>query len=322
MSEPKYPLISFVVPLYNEAVGLEFFHKSLVKIAKKTASETYEIIYCDDGSTDNTALIVRAWNAKDPRVKLVRFSRNFGKESALTAGITEASGQAVMMLDGDGQHPIELIPKFIDAWRNGAQVVVGVRTGNTRERWFRRVRSWLFYQVFNRFTGQKIIPGSTDFRLIDRQVQQAFLGLKESSRITRGLIDWLGFRRKFIHFKAYERKSGSPTYGRRQLIGLAINSFVSLSPIPLYLFGYLGMFITTGAFLLGSSILVEQIILNDPLRWKFTGTAMLGTLILFLVGIVLMSQGILSLYISRIHSQSKARPLYVIDYLASAGIKK
>jgi dolichol-phosphate mannosyltransferase len=168
--------------------------------------------------------------------------------------------------------------------------------------------------------GQELVPGSTDFCLIDQAVQQAFLNFKEDGRITRGLIDWLGFRREFIYFEARARADGSSSYSRQQLMGLAANSFVSLSPKPLYLFGYLGVLITVAALLLGTSVLIEQVILGDPWHWKFTGTAMLGILTLFLVGIILLSQGILSLYISHIHSQSKGRPLYVIDYSGSSGI--
>ena len=314
-------LISFVVPVYNESAGLHTFHSALLKAIQQAVDGDYEIIYCDDGSTDDTAALVRQWHAHNPQVKLVSLSRNFGKENALSAGIAIATGDAVITLDGDSQHPVELIPKFIEAWEDGAQVVVGVRSGQSHESWFKHLGSRLFYKIFNRLTQQKLLPGSTDFRLIDKAVQQAFLDLKETDRITRGLIDWLGFERKFIHFTAPARQLGSPGYNRRQLMRLAANSFVSLTPTPLYIFGYLGVFITSGALVLGTSVLVEQLLLADPWHWEFTGTAMLGILILFLVGILLMSQGILSLYISHMHSQSKQRPLYVIDYDGSAGIK-
>jgi glycosyltransferase involved in cell wall biosynthesis len=315
-------LISFVIPLYNEAPGLEAFHASLLDVIAKADIKTYEIIYCDDGSTDNTGKLVQSLHDADSHVKLIKFSRNFGKESALTAGIAEAAGQAIITLDGDGQHPVELLPKFIESWMSGAQVVIGIRTSNSGEKSIKKSNSRWFYTVFNKLTGQKLIPGSTDFRLIDKAVQQAFLQLKESDRITRGLIDWLGFTRDYIYFDAKPRESGDSSYGTSKLMKLAADSFVSLTPTPLYVFGFFGIFITCGAFLLGSCVFLEQIILNDPLHWNFTGTAMLGILILFLVGIVLLSQGILSLYISHIHSQSKARPLYVIDYDKSAGVKK
>lgn len=319
MNNSAEPVLSLVVPLYNEGAGLPTFHESLMGTIQKNISEPYEIIYCDDGSSDQTEALIKQWHAADPRTKLIKLSRNFGKENALTAGIAAAKGQAIITLDGDGQHPVELLPQFIAAWRDGAAVVIGIREKSSSD-WAGRLSSHLFYRLFNSMTGQKLVPGSTDFRLIDRRVQQAFLELKETDRITRGLIDWLGFRRTYINFDANVRIHGEPAYNRKMLVKLAMNSFVSLTPKPLYFFGYVGVLITTLAFLLGLSVFVEQLLLGDPMGWKFTGTAMLSILVLFLVGMILMSQGILSLYISHIHSQSKQRPLYIVDYQGSAGI--
>jgi glycosyltransferase involved in cell wall biosynthesis len=314
--------ISVIVPVYNEAGGLRAFHESLVEQLETSVKNAYELIYCDDGSTDDTAHLIQEIRSKNEHIKLIRLTRNFGKENALTAGINEATGQAIILLDGDGQHPVELIPKFITSWTEGSPVVVGVRDSSKQKQYFKSVRSKWFYKLINLFTRNELQPGSTDFRLIDRSVQQAFMSLQETNRITRGLIDWLGFEPTYIHFVAKNRLAGSASYSSSQLMQLAANSFVSLSPRPLYIFGYLGIFITFGAFILGVTVFVEQLLLGDPLNWKFTGTAMLGILILFLVGIVLLSQGILSLYISHIHSQSKGRPLYVIDYRKSGGIRR
>lgn len=314
-------LLSVVVPLYNEREGLEHFHRSLLVALAISAIDAYEIIYCDDGSSDDADRLISVWHRDDPQVKLIKFSRNFGKENALSAGIAFAKGQAVIMLDGDGQHPPRFISDFVEAWREGAQVVLGVRTETTGETLSRRVGSKLFYGLFNKFARQKLIPGSTDFQLIDRAVQKAFLSLPESQRITRGLIDWLGFKRKLIYFQADARANGSPGYSFLKLIQLAMNSFVSLTLMPLYIFGCLGVFITAASLLLGSSVVIEQLLLGDPWHWRFTGTAMLAIVIVFLIGIVLLSQGILSLYISHIHQESKRRPLYVIDEANSVGIK-
>jgi len=322
MSKAPAPLLSVVVPLYNEAAGLPGFHESLLSVVRAATKGSYEIIYCDDGSDDGTADIIKRLHADDPEVKLVRLSRNFGKESVLTAGIAAASGEAVLTIDGDGQHPVGRIPDFIKAWRQGAQVVVGVRVNYAGDGFLNSLGSWLFYRLFNLFTGHKLLPGSTDFRLIDKSVAKAFLSLKEGDRITRGLIDWLGFKREIISFQAGRRQAGSAAYSRGQLIQLAANSFVSFSPKPLYLFGYLGMAITFFSLLLGTTVIIEQLVLGDPWQWDFTGTAMLGILTLFLVGIILLSQGILSLYISHIHSQAKGRPLYVIDYSQSVGLEQ
>lgn len=313
-------LLSIVVPVYNESAGLSEFHSSLIGVLQKSVKD-FEVIYCDDGSVDDTAKLISKWHQSDPRIKLISFSRNFGKEKALLAGIAQSQGQAILMLDSDGQHPVELIPKFINTWQAGAQVVIGLRTDSGDFGWFKRLTARLFYNIFNRLAEQKLIKGATDFRLIDKSVQQVYLTLPEDDRITRGLIDWVGFKHEYIEFTAKKRQSGSPSYGLSKLMGLAANSFTSLTPKPLYLFGYLGIFITMASFILGIVVIIEQLILGDPLHWKFTGTAMLGILLLFLVGIVLMSQGILSLYVSRIHNQSLQRPLYVIDYAKSAGIE-
>jgi len=315
-------LVSVVVPLYNESAGLQKFHESLLAAIRSSAKDSYEVIYCDDGSIDATADTVRQFCRQNDKIKLVQLSRNFGKEYALSAGIAQANGQVVIMLDGDGQHPANLIPKFVAAWQDGAEVVVGVSTNRRSEGFTKRIGSRVFYRAFNTLTGQKLISGMTDFRLITKPVQEAFLQLDETDRITRGLIDWLGFKRVYIEYTENPRESGEPSYSLRSLMKLAANSFVSLSPKPLYIFGYLGVFITTAALMLGSTVFIEQIIFDDPLHWKFTGTAMLSILLLFLVGLVLTAQGILSLYVSHIHSQTKHRPLYVIDYKNSVGLRR
>lgn len=322
MTKQIDPVLSVVVPVYNEKANLELFQSSLLETLTSCVKDAYEVIYCDDGSTDGSTVLIRHWAATNKRIKLIQFSRNFGKENALSAGIAKATGEAIIMLDGDNQHPVKLIPEFVDAWKNGAEVVVGIRDSNADEGWFKRLGSKLFYRIFNKLTDQELLPGSTDFRLIDKSVQQAFVGLKESDRITRGLIDWLGFRRDYIHFDATARQGGTAGYSRRKLLSLAANSFVSLTPKPLYMFGYLGVFITFTAFLLGLAVIVEQLIMNDPWNWRFTGSAMLGILILFLVGIILMALGVVSLYISHLHNQSKQRPNYIINYKRSVGIPK
>jgi dolichol-phosphate mannosyltransferase len=274
---------------------------------------------CDDGSNDDTVRIVYTLAGQNKHIKLLRLSRNFGKELALTAGISYATGQAIITLDGDGQHPPEKISEFIDKWRSGAQVVVGIRTANKREGFVKKYGSKLFYLLFNKATGQHLVPQATDFCLISKNVQKEFVRLSEPQRITRGLISWLGFKRDYVYFVARARSGGKSRYNTRKLMGLAANSVVSLSPAPLYFFGYVGSFITFASFFLGITVLIEQVILGDPLRWDFTGTAMLSILVLFVTGIILMSQGILALYISRIHTQTKKRPLFIVDESQSIG---
>lgn len=321
-SSAASPLLSVVVPALNEGGHLARLHEELAAELRRLAGSDFEIIYCDDGSTDNTAELVTGWHAADPRVKLIKFSRNFGKESALTAGIAEASGQAIITIDADGQHPVELLPQFVAAWREGARTVVGRRTNGSGGSLLKRMGTRVYYATFSKLARQRLEPDATDYRLIDRSVQQAFLELHETERVTRGLIDWLGFQRTYVNFRSNERAAGTASYGFRKLVRLAMNSVVSMTPAPLYIFGYLGVGITIFALCLGGAVGLEQIMLHDPLGWRFTGTAMLGILLLFLVGVVLMSQGILSVYVSHVHAQSKRRPLYVIDYQDSAGVDK
>jgi glycosyltransferase involved in cell wall biosynthesis len=312
-------LLSVVVPLYNESDVVAPFHDGLVAELDSSLPGGYEIIYIDDGSSDDTPILVREFCKDNSRVKLLQLSRNFGKENALSAGIEAARGRAVLMLDGDGQYPVSAIPEFIAAWKGGAQVVVGRCLNRHSDGYLKRAGSRIFYGIFRRLSGQKLEAGMTDYRLIDRVVADAFLQLPETDRVTRGLIDWLGFRRAYVIYEENRRLGGTPGYSLRDLIKLGANSFVSLTPTPLYIFGCLGVIITIGAFILGGAVLLEQVILGDPWHWKFTGTAMLGIMVLFLVGIVLMSQGILSLYISHIHAQSRRRPLYIVDYGESVG---
>ena len=313
----KKKSISIVVPLFNEEKSINSFHKSLIKVLIQTKLE-FEIVYIDDGSTDDTANLIN--NFKDKRVKLIALSRNFGKEIALSAGVATSKYEAIIMLDGDGQHPVELIPEFISQWQSGSDVVIGLRKASSGRSTLARMNSYLFYKIFNLISGQKLIPESTDFRLIDREVAEEFNKLSEDHRMTRFLIDWLGFDRSYVHFDAKKREHGEASYSTRKLINLAFNSMISSSPKPLYFFAYLGVMICLLSLFLGIAVIIEQLILSDPLGWKFTGTAMLGILIIFLVGIVLMSQGIISVYISRIHNQSKGRPLYVINKRKSVGL--
>lgn len=307
--------ISIVVPVHNEAPGLANFYSQLTKAVDqlKAQGHSHQIIFCNDGSTDDTTTVLQTLVKEDKHLSVISLSRNFGKEAALTAGIAQADGDATVILDGDGQHPIELIPDFVEAWKNGAKVVIGVRRNSASDGHFKRLGSRLFYRLFNRLSNQKLVPGSTDFRLIDASVQKAFLRLGESERITRGLIDWLGFEREYIYFDARNRESGTAQYNSSKLFKLASDSIVSLSALPLYISAGLGLLITPLALILGLTVLIEQIILEDPLNWNFTGTAMLGIVILFLVGIILICLGILSLYISHIHTQSQKRPLYIVD---------
>lgn len=314
--------LSIVVPTFNESAGIEEFHKRLLlPNVFRVTEESYEVIYVNDGSGDDTLAILTEIAKKDDHTKIVTLSRNFGKEVATSAGIEFASGKAIIIMDSDGQHPPELIAEFIDKWKGGAQVVIGVRASNQKEGSIKRWGSKLFYKLFNGVNSVQMQPGSTDFRLIDRAVQQEFIKLPEHNRITRGLIDWLGFKRDYIYFDAPARLAGEATYSSKKLLGLAMNSFVSLSLKPLFMLAWAGFIITLLSLSVGIFLLIEQYMLGDPLSLNFTGAALLSIFISFLVGLVLTSQGVLAIYISHIHTHAQGRPLFIVDRSKSIGIE-
>lgn len=307
----KYKL-SVIIPAYNESKNIAQTCQDVISNIPPVFSK-YEIIVVDDGSIDSTVKTVEVLNKNNRNIKLLALSRNFGKEVATSAGISHATGDATLILDADGQHPPEYIPSFVQEWLSGAQIVVGVRQSNSDEGFIKRYGSKLFYILLNKFAGVNMVPSSTDFRLIDKEVQQAFSSLQEGSRITRGLIDWMGYDVSYIKFHAKERVHGKAGYNVKKLIKLAMNSVVSLSLLPLYISGYVGVAITSLSMLGGIFVIIENYLLNDPLKLNITGSASLGLFITFLVGIVLIGQGLTAVYISRIYEESKDRPLFLVN---------
>lgn len=315
-TKSKAPLISVVAPVYNEAAGIRYFHAGLAKQLNAQAGYRFEIIYCNDGSTDATLTILQKIAARDARIKIITLSRNFGKEIATTAGLQTASGQAVITIDADGQHPVQLIKKLLENWRAGSKVIIGLRSSNLHASLIKRSGSRLFYGLFNRFTGLRLVAGATDFRLIDGAVRDDFVRLTEHNRITRGLIDWLGYDRTYVAFDAGPRLHDTAGYSLRKLAKLAVDSVISLSSSPLYLAAYLGAVVLPLSLLLGLTMVMNDL-LGDPLNWRATGSAYITVAELFLIGILLASQGIIGLYLSHIHSETQNRPLYIIDHEAS-----
>lgn len=304
--------ISIIVPVYNEEQNVPLFYDAVRAVLARLHNADYELIFINDGSGDKSGDVLEQLAAKDKKVQYIEFSKNFGKEAATSAGLSLATGDAAIMIDADLQHPVELVPVFLEKWEKGADVVVGVREENTNEGFIKKYGSVLFYAIMNSIGDTKITPRATDFRLIDRKVIDEFNKFTERGRMTRGLIDWLGFKREYIFFTANERKHGKASYNCTKLIKLALSSFISYSLFPLKLAGYLGLAITFFSGLVGLFMLVEDIILNDPLSLDFSNITMLAMLILFLVGIVLACLGLIALYVANIHGEVMNRPLYVI----------
>ena len=309
--------VSVVVPVFNEEAGIfEFLDKELSPVLKGLNYET-EIILVNDGSKDKTIKEIERFIKKEKQVKLLSLARNFGKEIALSAGLKYATGDVAIMIDADGQHPVEMIPKMIDKWENGAEIVTAVRDENTTKHKF---GSKIYYWLMRRFGNRKVVVGAMDFRLLDKAVVEEFNRFTERNRLARGLVDWMGIPQEYIKEKTKDRKNGKPSYSSKKLARLTIDTIISSSRTPLVIFGYIGIFITVVSLLFGLFILVQQYILGDPLGLDWSGAVAMSVFIAFLVGLVLISQAITALYVSQIHAEAKGRPLYIIDKKKSIGI--
>ena len=310
--KPVTDLISIIIPCHNEEANVEPLHQALVAVCAGISDSNFEFIFVDDGSSDDTVARLEHIKAEDSRVRTVELVRNFGKEIAITAGLHACLGTAAISLDADLQHPPALIPSLIEKWRQGNEVVVGVmRTGANHAPLAKRLSSGLFYRLISIMSNVNIVAHATDYRLVDRLVIDEFNRFTEHGRITRGLIDWLGFRRAYVSFTPARRHAGQAAYGYIKLINLAINSMVSMSLFPLKLAGYLGLIIMLLSGPFGAFIFVEKYLLHDPWNLSFSGSAILAVILLFLVGIILVSLGLMALYIASIHAEVLNRPLYV-----------
>ncbi len=303
-------LLSIVIPVYNEAANLPLLYKELLRHTQRLSYQ-FEVIFVDDGSQDDSARIIRGLEDSDPDVRALELARNFGKEAAVSAGLHAAKGDAAIVMDADLQMPPRLLQDFIIQWEDGAEIVVGVFASRSMS-FVRRTGAKIFYRIMGWIGQSKITPHATDYRLLDRQVINVFKNLTEHNRITRGMIDWLGFTRAYVPFEQEARRHGKPNYSMKSLIALAMNSFTSYSLVPLKLAGYLGIIILALTIPAGLFMYVERYILDDPLGLLFGGTDMLAIMILFLVGVVLACLGLISLYIANIHAEVINRPLYVV----------
>ena len=314
----KRKTISIVTPVYNEESGVrKFLDKQLLPVLQDPKYDI-EVIIVNDGSSDKTVDIINDSEImKKMKTRLISFSRNFGKEVALSAGLQYAKGEAVIMIDADGQHPVETIPKMLDKWENGADVVTAVRKHNTTKH---RLGSRMYYALMKMFGNKDIVVGAMDFRLIDRNVVDEFNKFTERNRLARGLIDWLGFKQEYITVQTRGRLGGKPSYNFGMLLKLAGDSLASSSRMPLLIFGWIGIIITIVSLILGLFILIQQYIMGDPLGLEWSGAVAMSVFVSFLVGLVLVSQSMTALYISQIHVESKGRPLYVIDKKKSVGL--
>ena len=299
--------ISIIVPMYNEATNVRPLYDELKTAMSRQHKYRFEVIFVDDGSQDNSAREAKLLAHRDRRLRVLELSRNFGKEPAMTAGLHAARGDAALILDADLQMPPRLMGKFIQKWEEGSEVVVGVFARRNTSA-LHKLGSRIFYRTMQLIAHTEITPHATDYRLLDRKVVNEFNRLTEHNRITRGLIDWLGFRRSFIRFEQQERLSGKPSYSFRKLAHLAMNSFTAYSLVPLKLAGYLGITILVVSLPIGAFMFYERV----ANHWPIHGTAFLAIMLVSMVGVVLACLGLISLYIAHIHAEVTNRPLYIV----------
>ncbi len=280
----------------------------LVTILEQVPALGWEIIFVDDGSSDATLSILREIQRADARVRLLALSRNFGHQMALTAGMQNAAGNAVVVMDADLQHPPEVIPEMLDRWRQGADVAYGVRTESEDNSNFKHWTSKIFYQLFNRLSTVSIPSDSADFRLMDRLVVDAFLSMPERDRFVRGMVAWTGFRQEAVPYHQAGRARGETKYSLQKMLQLAFNGILSFSSIPLRLMTRVGFLVAGFALVSIVYVLAVRLFTHD---WV-AGWAMQSISILFLGGLQLIIIGVLGEYLERIYKEIKQRPLYLV----------
>ncbi|MDH7796481.1 MULTISPECIES: glycosyltransferase family 2 protein [unclassified Beijerinckia] len=301
------PQISVVVPMYNEAENLSPLIARLVPVLERCAA-SFEVVFVDDGSRDNTLDVLRAAHAVDPRLGGISFSRNFGKEVAIAAGLDHARGDAVVIMDADLQHPPEVIETFVERWHAGFQNVYAQRTDREGDSPLRRWLTEKFYEMFAIFGETRLPPGAGDFRLLDRKAVSALRAMPERARFSKGLYAWIGFRSTGVPFTVADRAHGESKFSYRKLTRFALDGLMSFTTLPLRIWTFIGTLVSTIALLLAAYFLLKTAAYGVDVP----GYASLIVSILFFAGIQLMSLGILGEYVGRIFAEVKRRPLYLI----------
>ena len=304
--------LTVVVAAFNEAASLPELHRRLdAVLAGLRADEGVDagVLYIDDGSTDDTWAVLQGLAATDPRVSLLRLSRNFGKEAALTAGLDRVLEGAALILDADGQDPPELIPGFVRLWREGHDDVHGTRLARAGEGWFKRASAHAFYRVIQRLSKTPIPADTGDFRLLSPRALAALRELRERHRFMKGLFGWVGFNRVSLPYRREPRLAGQSKFNTWRLWNFAMEGITSFSTAPLRLATYLGVATALVAFAYGLWIILKALFLGDPVA----GWPTMMSVILFLGGVQLMALGLIGEYLGRLYEESKQRPLYLVD---------
>jgi len=306
-TKPK-TVLSIVVPFFNEEDVLPEFHRRLTAVLD-VMTEHCEIIYVDDGSKDDSLFITQNFTPSSSNIRCIVLSRNFGKESAMSAGLEYSQGEAIIIIDADLQDPPELIPQMVFRWRQGYDVVNMQRSNRHGETWFKRFSATCFYKVFNKMTALDVPENVGDFRLLSANVVKHINALPERNRYMKGIFSWPGFRQMTIQFERDVRFCGETKWNYLKLIGLAMDGITSFSIRPLRLATIVGALVTVSAFLYGSFIIIKTIVFGVPV----SGYPSMIIVQLVLSGVQLLSIGLLGEYIGRIFVETKQRPLYLVQ---------
>ncbi|MDJ0555378.1 MAG: glycosyltransferase family 2 protein [Microcoleaceae cyanobacterium MO_207.B10] len=299
--------VSIIVPCYNEAPNIDYLFERLISVLE-SLKITYEIVCINDGSQDNTLQLLIAHHQKNSAIKILNFSRNFGKEIALTAGLDYTIGDAVIPIDADLQDPPELIIQLINKWREGYDVVYATRRSRQGETWLKQFTAHKFYEIIQRLTPVKIPPNTGDFRLMDRKVVEALKQLPENNRFMKGLFSWVGYKQTSILYDRKPRFKGQTKWNYWQLWNLAIQGITAFSSLPLKIWSYIGISISLISFIYASFLVIRTLVLGIDVP----GYASLMVAVLFLGAMQLVSLGILGEYLGRVHDEVKKRPLYLV----------
>ena len=301
------PELSVIVPLFNEADNLNELARQLTLVLERCV-DSFEVIFVDDGSRDASLARARALHAEDSRFRTVSFSRNFGKEIAIAAGLDHALGEAAVIMDADLQHPPETIAAFVEKWREGFLNVYGQRTDRSADSPLRRFFARRFYKIFQSFGETGLPPGAGDFRLLARPAIEALRAMPERARFSKGLYAWIGFKSTGVPFAVADRAHGTSKFSYRKLTRFALDGLMSFSTLPLKVWTYVGSLISGAAFATALYFLASTAVYGVDVP----GYASLIVSIMFFAGIQLMSLGILGEYIGRIFAEVKRRPLYLV----------
>lgn len=300
--------VSVLIPCYNEHESIPLLYPQLVKLMDQNSRYEWEILFVNDGSKDSTLECIKELRAQDNRINFIDLSRNFGKEKAMLSGFDYVTGDCMVIMDADLQHPPFIINDMLAKWEEGYDDVYAKRKTRGKEPWLRKQFSLLFYRILKKSAKIEILPNVGDFRLLDRKCIENLKKLRESERYTKGMYCWIGFHKSYVEFEQLDRQVGQSSWNFRGLLSLAVEGIISFTTLPLRISTFIGIFTSILSFIYMIFVILKATIYGEPVL----GFPTLMTVILFLGGMQLLALGIIGEYISRIFIETKHRPVYIV----------